>query len=93
MGDHNSSISPDAHLAAIIESSDDAIVSKGLDSAILSWNRGAERIFGFSRDEVIGKSIRLIIPPERQEEEDLIIGRIKAGERVLKPSGDASRAS
>lgn len=82
MGDHNSSISPDAHLAAIIESSDDAIVSKGLDSAILSWNRGAERIFGFSRDEVIGKSIRLIIPPERQEEEDLIIGRIKAGERV-----------
>jgi PAS domain S-box-containing protein len=76
------SISTDAHFAAIIASSDDAIISKGLDSVIQSWNQAAERIFGYTPDEAIGQSIQLIIPPDRYEEEDAIIGRIKAGERV-----------
>ena len=52
-------------LAAIVESSDDAIVSKNLDGVITSWNRGAERMFGFSASEAIGRSITLILPPDR----------------------------
>jgi PAS domain S-box-containing protein len=69
-------------LDALIESADDAIVSKTLDSAITSWNKGAERIFGYTADEVIGKSIVILIPPDRHNEEPLILERIKAGERV-----------
>jgi PAS domain S-box-containing protein len=71
-----------ARLAAIIESSDDAIVSKTLEGIITSWNRGAERIFGWSADEVIGKPITVIIPPDRLEEEPKILERIRSGERV-----------
>jgi PAS domain S-box-containing protein len=71
-----------ARLAAIVESSDDAIVSKNLDGIIMSWNRGAERVFGYSAEEAIGKHITLIIPEERLSEETLIIARIKAGERI-----------
>ncbi len=70
------------HLAAIVDSSDDAIVSKTLDGVITSWNRGAEHLFGFTAAEVIGRSILLIIPPERRAEEDEVLSRIRRGEAV-----------
>ncbi len=69
-------------LAAIVESSDDAIVSKNLDGIIASWNAGAERLFGYSADEVIGKPITILIPEDRQNEEPDILARIRKGERV-----------
>ena len=72
----------EGRLAAIVESSDDAIVSKNLDGIISSWNKSAERLFGYSAEEAIGKHITLIIPPERRSEEDTIISRIRRGERV-----------
>jgi PAS domain S-box-containing protein len=71
-----------AHLAAIVESSTDAIISKDLNSIVTSWNAGAEKIFGYSAAEMIGQPITRIIPPDRQREEDEIIARIKRGERV-----------
>lgn len=69
-------------LAAIVESSDDAIIGKNLDGIIQSWNIGAERIFGYSADETIGRSIRMIIPSDRQYEEDEVLRRIRKGEYV-----------
>jgi PAS domain S-box-containing protein len=69
-------------LAAIVESSDDAILSKDLNGIIMSWNRGAERMFGYSAAEVIGQSIAIIIPPERLFEEDQVLARIRAGQPV-----------
>jgi PAS domain S-box-containing protein len=69
-------------LAAIVASSEDAIVGKDLDGIILTWNRGAERLFGYTADEVTGKPITILIPPERHDEETLILGRIRRGERV-----------
>jgi PAS domain S-box-containing protein len=71
-----------ARLAAIVESSDDAVVSKTLDGTILSWNAGAERIFGYTAAEAVGRPITLIIPPDRLAEEDEILGRLRRGERV-----------
>lgn len=71
-----------ARLAAIVESSDDAIVSKTLEGRIVSWNRGAERLFGYAAAEAIGLPITTIIPPDRLEEERLIIERLRRGERV-----------
>jgi PAS domain S-box-containing protein len=71
-----------ARLAAIVESSDDAIVSKTLDGIVTTWNHGAERIFGYTPDEMIGKPITTIIPPDRHDEEPQILARIQAGERV-----------
>jgi two-component system, chemotaxis family, CheB/CheR fusion protein len=69
-------------LGAIIESSDDAIVSKNLNGVIISWNRGAERLFGYAADEVVGQSITILIPPERLDEETMVIERIRRGERI-----------
>ncbi|HEY3826925.1 MAG TPA: PAS domain S-box protein, partial [Bryobacteraceae bacterium] len=69
-------------LAAIVESSEDAIVSKTLDGIIRSWNRGAERLFDYTADEAIGQSITIIIPPDRLDEEAAILERLKQGERM-----------
>jgi PAS domain S-box-containing protein len=71
-----------ALLAAIVDSSDDAIVSKTLDGIITTWNKSAERIFGYLPEEAIGKHITLIIPRDRWDEESSIIARIRSGERV-----------
>src|SRR5215210_8097200 len=71
-----------ARLAAIIESSDDAIVSKTLEGVVRTWNKGAERIFGWTAAEVVGKPITIIIPPDRLHEEPHILARMRAGERV-----------
>jgi len=71
-----------ARLAAIVESSEDAIVSKTLDGVIRSWNAGAERLFGYASHEAVGRPITLIIPPERQDEEYEILARIARGDRV-----------
>src|ERR1700686_4784139 len=69
-------------LAAIVESSHDAIVSKSLNGVITSWNKGAERLFGYAAEEAVGQNITLIIPLERRDEERAIIERLKRGERV-----------
>jgi PAS domain S-box-containing protein len=71
-----------AYYAVLVESSDDAIIGKTLQSKITSWNRGAERIFGYTREEVIGKPISILIPEDRQDEEPAILARIKRGESV-----------
>ena len=73
---------PSSLLASIVESSDDAIVSKTTDGIIQSWNAAAERLFGYSAAEAIGRPITIIIPPDRQDEEKEILRRIRAGERV-----------
>ena len=69
-------------LASIVESSDDAIVSKNLDGIITSWNRGAERVFGYTAEEAIGQPITIVIPQDRQDEERVILTRIRRGERI-----------
>jgi PAS domain S-box-containing protein len=69
-------------LASIVESSDDAIVSKNLDGIIMSWNKGAERVFGYTAEEAVGRSITMVIPRERQSEELDILTRIRRGERI-----------
>jgi PAS domain S-box-containing protein len=69
-------------LAAIVESSDDAIVSKDLNGVVTSWNRAAARMFGYSAAEILGHSIRILIPPERQAEEDHVLAQIRRGEQV-----------
>jgi PAS domain S-box-containing protein len=71
-----------AWLAAIVESSEDAIVSKTLDGIILSWNSGAQRLFGYAPHEAVGRPITLIIPPDRQDEEPAIMKRLRRGERI-----------
>jgi PAS domain S-box-containing protein len=69
-------------LASIVESSDDAIMSKNLDGLITSWNKGAERLFGYFAEEVIGKPVAILVPPERHHEESVIVERISRGDRV-----------
>ncbi len=69
-------------LAAIVASSDDAIIGKDLDTTITSWNHGAEKIFGYTAGEMVGSSILRLIPADRQDEEDKILDRIKRGESV-----------
>jgi PAS domain S-box-containing protein len=80
--DHKRADHAAQRLASIVESSDDAIVSKDLDGTVMSWNRGAERVFGYSAEEMIGKPIATVIPPDREDEEPQILKRIRAGERV-----------
>src|ERR1700709_1559480 len=81
-------MSLDAHdlaqirLATIVASADDAIVSKDLDGSITSWNRAAERIFGYTEAEAIGQSIRMLIPASLQSEEDVVLAKIRADEAV-----------
>jgi PAS domain S-box-containing protein len=70
------------HFAKIVESSDDAIVSKDLNGTIRSWNRSAERMFGYTCDEAIGRSIRMIVPADLQAEEDNVLARIRSGQMV-----------
>jgi PAS domain S-box-containing protein len=71
-----------SRLAAIVESSDDAILSKDLNGTIQTWNAGAERLFGYRAQEVIGRSIALLMPPDRLTEEDEILDQLRAGKRV-----------
>ncbi|TVP47813.1 MAG: PAS domain S-box protein, partial [Gemmatimonadales bacterium] len=71
-----------AQLAAIVESSRDAIISKSLDGTIRTWNAGAERLFGFTAEEAIGQPIGLIVPPDREHEQGAILARLLEGERI-----------
>jgi PAS domain S-box-containing protein len=71
-----------ARLAAIVESSDDAILSRSLDGTILSWNRGAERLFGYTAAEALSNNVSMLVPPDRRDEEPHILQRIQRGERV-----------
>jgi PAS domain S-box-containing protein len=68
-----------ARLAAIVANADDAIISKTLEGRITSWNRAAERMFGYGEAEVLGRSITLIIPPDRQAEEAEILRKLRLG--------------
>ena len=69
-------------LASIVQSSDDAIVSKNLDGIITTWNKGAERVFGYTAEEAVGQPITIVIPQDRQDEERTILTRIRRGERI-----------
>src|SRR4029077_165615 len=69
-------------LAALVEFSQDAIVSKSLDGIVVSWNPAAEQLFGYSAEEMIGRAILTIIPESHRHEEDIILARIRLGERV-----------
>ena len=71
-----------AYLAAIVKSSDDAIISKNLSGIVTSWNRGAETIFGYTAEEMVGRPISLLFPSDRLKEEELILSRIRCGESV-----------
>jgi two-component system sensor kinase FixL len=73
---------PDRFLAAIVESSDDAIIGKTLEGVIVSWNRGAERLYGYTAREVRGRSLALLIPPDRAGELEQILGEVRAGRRI-----------
>ena len=73
-----------AHLAAIVESSDDAIISKTLDGTVLTWNPSSERIFGYNAQEMIGASIYKLIPLELHPEENEVLARIARGEKVVR---------
>jgi PAS domain S-box-containing protein len=69
-------------LAAIVESAEDAILTKNLDGIITSWNQGAERLFGYTAEEIVGKSVTTLIPIDRQDEEPLILARVRSGKRI-----------
>jgi PAS domain S-box-containing protein len=70
------------HLATVVDSSDDAIISKTLDGTVKTWNRGAEIVFGYSASEIVGKPMLMLIPPERVHEESDILARVRRGESV-----------
>src|SRR5258708_34109378 len=79
---YSAAVLESAQLAAIVSSSDDAIVSKTLDGMVTSWNAGATNILGYEADEMIGQPITRIIPPELHEEEKQILARLHRGERI-----------
>jgi len=79
IGEQKRALAAALHLAALVQSSDDAIVSKDLDGVVQSWNPAAERLFGYSASEMIGRSITQIVPRDRLQEEDFVLGRIRAG--------------
>ena len=88
------------HLAAIVDSADDAIISKDLNSKVKSWNDAARRMFGYTQEEMVGQSILRVIPPELQHEEDEILRKLRAGERIqnfettrMKKSGEMIEVS
>src|SRR5215204_3978214 len=74
--------SSDAMLAAIVDSSDDAIISKDFDGHITSWNKSAEKMFGYSAQEALGRPVTLIVPADRLDEEEHILNRVRNGERI-----------
>jgi len=78
----NTSLDAARRLAALVASSDDAIIGMGLDGTITAWNEAAERMYGYPAHEAIGQSIRLLVPEDRQREESEVLARIKQGERV-----------
>ena len=82
MAEHHSGLNPVAWLAAIVEHSDDAIISKDLNGVIASWNIGAEQIFGYKAAEILGQSILKLIPPDSHGEEDFILEKMRKGERI-----------
>src|ERR1043165_5952523 len=69
-------------LSAIIDTADDAIISKTLEGVITSWNKGAERIFGYTAEEAVGQSVTILIPPDHLDEEPSILARLRAGKRI-----------
>ena len=79
---HQKAVAANARLSAIIQSSDDAILSKDLNGTIMSWNRGAENIFGYKSDEVIGQPITILTPADRPNEEPSILERVRRGEHI-----------
>jgi PAS domain S-box-containing protein len=98
MSEHQRAEQASRRLASIVESSEDAIVSKDLNGVIATWNRGAERLFGYLAPEVIGKSITILIPDEHRDEETRILERIRRGERIehyetVRQRKDGSRIS
>src|SRR6185437_136216 len=80
--EHKSDENKQARLAAIIESSDDAIISKTLEGIITSWNQSAEKLFGYKEHEAIGRHITMLIPPDQHSEEDVIINKIRKSEKI-----------
>jgi PAS domain S-box-containing protein len=78
----NGMVEPSALLSAIVDSCDDAIISKDLNGVIMSWNKSAERLFGYTAEEAIGQPITILIPPDRLEEEPKILERLRRGQRV-----------
>src|SRR5262249_4189503 len=70
------------YLAALVESADDAIIGKTLDGIVTSWNKGAEKLFGYTASEIIGQPITILHPPENPDEEPRILARIRRGERI-----------
>ncbi len=82
MADNPIAQNPFSLLEAIVDSSDDAIISKNLDGIITSWNKSAHRIFGYTSEEAIGQSISILFPADRLDEEPKILERLRRGERV-----------